>query len=85
MRRSLEPAAPSPTRERVAALELQVAARARELTALQTDLRRLQDRYLAEMGPLYADLAALEAAAIPGGAPTFVTGVRALIKALEES
>ena len=29
-------------------------------------------------------LGALEAAAIPGGAPTFVTGVRALIKVLEE-
>ena len=29
-------------------------------------------------------LGALEAAAIPGGAPTFVTGVRALLKVLEE-
>ena len=29
-------------------------------------------------------LGALEAAAIPGGAPTFVTGVRALVKVLEE-
>ena len=29
-------------------------------------------------------LGALEAAAIPGGAPTFVAGVRALVKVLEE-
>jgi hypothetical protein len=31
-----------------------------------------------------AILGALEAAAIPGGAPTFVTGVRVLVKVLEE-
>lgn len=58
--RSLEPAA-SPSRARVAALEEQLAERDRALTALKTELLALQDRYLSEIGPLYAELAALEA------------------------
>lgn len=58
--RSLEPAA-SPSRARVAALEEQLAQRNRELTALKAELLALQDRYLSEIGPLYAELAALEA------------------------
>lgn len=58
---SLGPAAPSPARARVAALEQQLAERDRALTALKTELLALQDRYLSEIGPLYAELAGLEA------------------------
>jgi len=57
--RSLE-AATSPSRARVAALEQQLAERDRDLTALKTELSVLQDRYLAEVGPLYAELAGLD-------------------------
>lgn len=60
-RHAIEPAAASPSRERVAALELQVASRDRELATLKTELQALQARHLADMGPLYAELAALEA------------------------
>jgi hypothetical protein len=60
--RSLEPAAASPSRVRVAALEQQLAERDRELTALKTELLALQDRYLTDIGPLYAELAELDAA-----------------------
>ena len=59
---SLEPAAPSPARARVAALEQQLAERVRELTAFKTGLLALQERYLTEIGPLYAELGELEAA-----------------------
>jgi hypothetical protein len=59
--RSLEPAAASPSRARVAALEQQLALRDRELTALKTELLALQDRYLTDIGPLYAELAELDA------------------------
>jgi hypothetical protein len=48
--------------EQVTALELQVAARLSELTALKTQLQILQDRYLGEIGPLYAELIPLDAA-----------------------
>jgi hypothetical protein len=60
--RSLEPAAASPSRVRVTALEQQLAERDRELTALKTELLALQDRYLIDIGPLYAELADLDAA-----------------------
>ena len=59
--RSLEPAAASPSRARVVALEQQLALRDRELTVLKTELLALQDRYLTEIGPLYAELAELDA------------------------
>ena len=45
----------------MAALEQQLAERDRELTALKTELLALQDRYLTEIGPLYAELAGLDA------------------------
>lgn len=59
--RPLEPAAASPSRARVAALERQLVLRDSELTALKTELLALQDRYLTEIGPLYAELAELDA------------------------
>jgi hypothetical protein len=46
----------------IAALELQVAARLNEVTSLKTELQALQDRYLEEIGPLYAELIPLDAA-----------------------
>jgi hypothetical protein len=46
----------------VTALELQVAARLSELAALKAQLQTLQDRYLGEIGPLYAELIPLDAA-----------------------
>jgi hypothetical protein len=52
------------TREQVAALRLQVAAREDELNELKTGLRTLQTRYLDEIGPLYAELMPLDAAVI---------------------
>jgi hypothetical protein len=57
---SLQPATPDPTRARLAALELQVAARESELDAFKGELQTLQDRYLADIGPLYAELDSLE-------------------------
>ena len=45
----------------MAALEQRLAERDRELTALKTELLALQDRYLTEIGPLYAELAGLDA------------------------
>jgi hypothetical protein len=45
----------------MAALELEVAAREQDLAALKRELQSLQTRYLDEIGPLYADLAQLEA------------------------
>jgi len=59
---SLQPATPDPTRAQLAALELQVAAREGELAAFKGDLQALQDRYLADIGPLYAELDSLESA-----------------------
>lgn len=56
----LQPATPDPTRTQLAALELQVASREGELIALKGDLQTLQDRYLADIGPLYAELDSLE-------------------------
>ena len=57
----LEPVA-SPSRERLAALELEVAARERELIDLKTGLQAIQTKYLTETGALYAELTGLEAA-----------------------
>lgn len=53
---------PDGTREQVASLELQVAARESELAELKTALQALQTRYLKEIGPLYAELIPLDAA-----------------------
>ena len=52
------------TRERVAALQLQVAAREHDLNELKTHLQQLQTRYLDKIGPLYAELMPLDAAVI---------------------
>jgi hypothetical protein len=49
-----------PTRDEVAALERRVAELERELTAAKTELQKLQFRYLAELGPLYAELTTLD-------------------------
>ena len=56
----LQPATPEPVRAQLTALELQVAARERELAALKHDLQTLQDRYLSDIGELYAELDRLE-------------------------
>jgi len=58
---SLSPV-PDGSREQVASLELEVAARERELAELKTGLHALQARYLEEIGPLYAELIPLDAA-----------------------
>lgn len=58
---SLHPV-PDGSREQVASLELQVAARERELADLKNVLHALQARYLDEIGPLYAELIPLDAA-----------------------
>jgi len=59
---SVQPAEPDPTAARLTDLELQVAARERELAALKIELQALQSRYLSEFGGLYAELNTLEAA-----------------------
>ena len=59
---SLQPADPDPTGVELAALELQVAARERELATLKLALQALQARYLSELGALYAELNTLDAA-----------------------
>lgn len=51
-----------PSRARLAVLEQQVAERERVLAAFKTGLQALQARYLAEVGALYAELHALDAA-----------------------
>lgn len=48
------------SRERVAALEVEVAAGERELAALKTDLHAVQTQYLEKIGPLYAELIPLD-------------------------
>jgi hypothetical protein len=59
---SLTPAEPDATRADLAALELQVAARERDLAAFKIELQTLQSRYLSEIGTLYAELNTLDAA-----------------------
>lgn len=76
----LEPVA-SPSRERLAALELEAAARERELIDLKTGLQALQTTYLTETGALYADLTELEAAV---AAVEIRMGLRVPIEELEE-
>jgi hypothetical protein len=51
-----------PSRQELAALELQVAEREAALAAFKVELQQLQSKYLSEVGALYADLAALDAA-----------------------
>src|SRR5262245_50566209 len=58
---SLQPV-PDATREQVASLELEVAAREGELATLKNGLQDPQTRYLNEIGPLYAELIPLDAA-----------------------
>ncbi len=47
--------------EQVSALELEVAAREAELSELKTRLKTLHDRYMMDIGPLYAELMPLDA------------------------
>jgi hypothetical protein len=58
---SLQPA-PDATRQQVASLELEVAAREGALTTLKTELQHLHQQYLDKIGPLYAELIPLDAA-----------------------
>ena len=58
---SLQPV-PNATREHVTALEQQVLTQERRLTALKTELQKLQTKYLAEIGPLYDELIPLDEA-----------------------
>ena len=50
------------SRERVAGLEVEVAAGERELAGLKTELQKLHKRYLEKIGPLYAELIPLDEA-----------------------
>src|SRR6185436_11307947 len=59
---TLHPRELDPSRSQMAALELEVAARERDLAALKHELQQLQSRYLSDVGPLYAELARLEGA-----------------------
>jgi len=58
----LQPATPDADRARLAALELEVAARERDVTRLKRDLLALQSRYLDDIGGLYAKLNEIETA-----------------------
>jgi hypothetical protein len=58
---ALQPAPAEPTVEELATLEQLVGERERELDAFKTDLLELQNRYLAEIGVLYAELGRLDA------------------------
>ena len=58
---SLQPVAQDADRARLAALELELAVRERDLLIIKDDLHRLQRRYLQEVGPHYAQLAELDA------------------------
>jgi hypothetical protein len=55
-------APPNARRVHLDDLEAQLSRREGELAALKLDLRALQDRYLGDIGPLYQELAVLEAA-----------------------
>lgn len=59
--RTLQPVAPDADRSRLAALELELAARETDLAAIKDELHKLQRRYLQEVGPHYATLADLDA------------------------
>src|SRR6185295_3823478 len=59
---TLYPRELDPSRSQMAALELEVATRERDLAALKHELQQLQSRYLGDVGPLYAELARLEGA-----------------------
>ena len=58
----LQPATPDADRARLAALELEVAERERDVTRLKRDLLALQSRYLDDIGGLYAKLNEIETA-----------------------
>ena len=58
---SLQPVAQNADRSRLAALELDIAVRERELATVKDELHRLQRRYLQEVGPHYAQLTELDA------------------------
>lgn len=60
----LHPASLESERARLAELEADLAARESALATLATELSDLQTQYLREIGPLYAELATLEASVI---------------------
>jgi hypothetical protein len=59
---AITPVAPSPSRARLADLELRLAGRERDLAMISSALQELQTRYLGAVGGFYAELAELEAA-----------------------
>jgi hypothetical protein len=61
---ALQPAALEPSRARLAALQLQLAARETELTAASDELQQLQAKYLKAVGGFYRKLVDLEAAIV---------------------
>ncbi len=61
---TVRPSDVDPTRQELAALELQVAEREAALAAYQVELQQLQSKYLSEVGALYAELTALDDAII---------------------
>ena len=58
---SLQPVAKDADRARLAAVELELVVRERDLLAIKAELHALQRRYLQEVGPHYAQLADLDA------------------------
>lgn len=61
---ALQPAPAEPSVEELATLERLVAQRERELDAFKTELLELQNKYLGEIGVLYAELGRLDAQVI---------------------
>jgi len=61
---ALQPAAHTPSRARLAELELQLAERERALAEVSTDLQDLQSRYLGAVGAHYAELADFESESV---------------------
>jgi hypothetical protein len=59
---ALQPADLDPSRARLAALDVQLAARERDLATVKSELQHLQARYLRDVGALYARLTDIEAA-----------------------
>jgi hypothetical protein len=59
---ALQPADLDPSRARLADLDVQLAARERDLATFKSELQHLQTRYLRDVGALYARLTDIEAA-----------------------
>jgi len=59
---ALQPADLDPSRSRLADLDVQLAARERDLATFKSELQHLQARYLRDVGALYARLTEIESA-----------------------